>query len=62
MAHVHTFGQVAPAAAGIIQSVYILCQLREFSSDPFKLGRNVMLCHRVRISCRLLSQSRSPHI
>lgn len=31
MAHVHTFGVVAPAAAGIIQSVAPLCRLYHFS-------------------------------
>jgi adenylosuccinate lyase len=27
MAHVHTFGQIAPAAAGIIQFVMLFCEL-----------------------------------
>ena len=32
MAHVHTFGQVAPAAAGIIQSVIFTFCLSHFES------------------------------
>jgi len=49
MAHVHTFGTVAPAAAGIIQ--YVLSMLY-FSSSFFKIflqfGSDLLLRHRVR--------------
>jgi adenylosuccinate lyase len=49
MAHVHTFGTVAPAAAGIIQSVLVLSILYSFLNlYCFQFGSNFLLRHRVR--------------
>ena len=51
MAHVHVFGTVAPAAAGIIQ--YDLLSkpsswIKKFHSTPLQPRRYILLCNRVR--------------
>jgi adenylosuccinate lyase len=44
MAHVYTFGQVAPAAAGIIQFVHMSSFVYQSNWDQ-QLGSNFVLCH-----------------
>lgn len=46
MAHVHTFGEVAPAAAGIIQYV-LQCSFRH-ELTILKSWSHILLCDRVR--------------
>ena len=49
MAHVHTFGTVAPAAAGIIQYVLALATLVTTTlREPSQPRGDILLCHRVR--------------
>ena len=47
MAHVYTFGQVAPAAAGIIQFVHVFLRPNFFYQNNWdkQLGCNFMLRH-----------------
>jgi len=51
MAHVHTFGQIAPAAAGIIQHVLSLAYLILIILNvrPLQPRCNIVLCDRVSV-------------
>jgi len=61
MAHVHTFGKVAPAAAGIIQCVPSATVQSANWLLPMKLGSHLVLCHRVRHLLLSLRSSYSSH-